>query len=209
MNRFPRFVSWSGKSRNAKSWIVTTSGARVGGTIRLVACTMSTGPAGALDPGQAQAVPRLVEHGARGAETTRRAPEAAMAAAAAHGAVPRRPRRRRRRGPASPRIEAQRGDRSAPRHAVPALLDRERYPQAASAGGITPTIVEEGGGVVVAAASYPLAGAEVTGVVRTAVKSRPRTICTSAGPAGLTGCSSAPDSMTVASVRAAASWPFA
>ena len=44
MNRLPLLVSRAGSSRNARSCTVTTSGARDGGMIRLVACTTSTGP---------------------------------------------------------------------------------------------------------------------------------------------------------------------
>ena len=51
------------------------------------------------------------------------------------------------------RVEAARqtecGDRSASWHPVPALLEGEGYPQAASAGGVTPTTVDVGVVVVV------------------------------------------------------------
>ena|SRR6476620_3996833 len=101
--------------------------------------------------------------------------------------------------------QAECGDRSASWYPVPALLESEGYPQAASAGGVTPTTVDVGAGVVVAAPDE--AGAEVEGVEVTLVKSRPSTSCTSPVPAEVTGCSSAPPLMNVASVRAASSWP--
>ena len=101
--------------------------------------------------------------------------------------------------------QAECGDRSASWHPVPALLEGEGYPQAASAGGVTPTTVDVGVGVVVTAPAE--AGAEVEGGELTLVKSRPRTSCTSPVPAEVTGCSSAPGLTKVASVRAAFSWP--
>ncbi len=48
-----------------------------------------------------------------------------------------------------PTRETERGDRGASGHSVPALLEGEGYPQAASAGGVTPITVDEGAGVVV------------------------------------------------------------
>ena len=48
-----------------------------------------------------------------------------------------------------PTRETERGDRGASGHPVPALLEGEGYPQAASAGGVTPITVDEGAGVVV------------------------------------------------------------
>src|SRR4029077_13480921 len=63
------------------------------------------------------------------------------------------------------RVEAARqaecGDRSASWHPVPALLEGEGYPQAASAGGVTPTTVAVG--VVVFVTEPAEAGAEVEG----------------------------------------------
>ena len=61
-NRLPRSVKWSGWARNARSWIVSTSGASLGGTATMVPWTDVDRPGRWFDNRPTQLVPGLEQN---------------------------------------------------------------------------------------------------------------------------------------------------